>query len=480
MKTKFFPIIIAAVALVLTACNNNPEYSSDQLNLVLNGVRYDIPLSVEEPVNLTTLCTEFDASVEIINASAFKSITVDGQKLKNGKCSLAVPEISKDKQIVIAYTAADKEGTVTLNTLHSLIPDMVVSGHGQAQGDYYCSFVWQRLVFKCDNDGKILFYRFEPRTVIETGDDSGWWDFKKHVAEDGTVYYSYHANDPQFAERLFMGYDPGMRVIMDDHYNPLDTIHLLESLNGEVAEGEPLDGHDFYFFSPNHYIVSAYIRRTRHNQAIFACYLQEVENGQVVFDWWSVDHPETVEWTDPVFGLERDYMHFNCVQVLPDGELLCSLRHESTIVKIKRSDKSGDILWAIHGYDQPEEYSFCGQHYATLHGNTLTLFDNGNGHTPPATRLLKLQINPENGVVLSGENILPANDRVYFTTACGSFVPVGDYYVAGWGIPGLEAGPNDRLVTEYDAAGNEIFGIRHTGGYQENFFNGSYRCVKCQ
>ena len=101
MKTKFFTVLIATAALALTACDNHPEYSSDKLSLVINGASYEITLPAEQPVDLTTLCTEFDASVEIVNASAFKSITVDGQKLKNGKCSLPVSEISKDKQILI-------------------------------------------------------------------------------------------------------------------------------------------------------------------------------------------------------------------------------------------------------------------------------------------------------------------------------------------------------------------------------------------
>ncbi len=479
-RNHFFAVVGMVAILVLTGCNNLPEHPAEQLNITINGVDYRIALPAENPVDLTTLCTEFDAAVVVSNYDEFKSLTIDGNRLKNNTLALPVKRIDKDSHIIIDYNTGAQQGTVVLNTLNSLIPEMEVSGKGEAPGDYYLSFVWLRLIIKCDNAGDILYYRYEPRTFSDVNDDSGWWDFKKVRSTDGETYYCYHANDPKFADRLFMGYDPGMRVIMDDHYHPLDTIHLLPSRKYDVQAGEPLDGHDFYFFSPDHYIVSAYIKRTRQDQDIFACYLQEVENGQVVFDWWSVDHPQMVRWTDPAFGLVRDYVHFNSIQVLPDGNLMCSLRHESTIIKIRRTDGSGEIMWAIHGYDLDEQYAFSGQHYARLSHDTLTLFDNGNGHTPPTTRLMRLIIDPDTGEVLGGGNILPANDDSYFTMACGAFSMQDSHYIAGWGIPGSESGPHDRVLTEYDLTGREVFGIRHTGDYTRNFLSGTYRCVKCK
>ena len=228
-------------------------------------------------------------------------------------------------------------------------------------------------------------------------------------------------------------------------------------------------------------IVSAYVERDKWGQYIYASYLQEVKDGEVVFDWWSTDHKDLKTWVDPFFGLERDYVHFNSIQVLPDDNLLVSLRHLSSLLKIDRATGTGDILWRIAGTKLDEEQSFSGQHYATLlDDNTLTIFDNGNGHNPAATRLLRLTVDPETGDVTGGGNILPTDDNSYFTQACGSFALVGNNYVAGWGLPGLPEGPYDRLVTEMDANGKEIFGLRLTGAYQPTFFNSSYRCVKCQ
>lgn len=478
-------LMLPAALCGLAACsvNDTPSIPSaaSEMCLYVNGEHYDIALPATEAVNLTTLCTEFDADISIKNAGEFQSLMVGGVDASNGSCALPVDEIANDRQIEIAYATGGKTGTVRLNTRHAGIPEIVTTGQGEAPGDFYLSFVYLRLVMKYDNLGRLLYYRFEPRTIANSEDVSGWWDFKKHIGDDGKVYYSYHANNPKHADRVMMGYDPGVRVILDEHYNLVKTIGLLPSRNGKVTSEEPLDGHDFYFFNPDHYIVSAYVERDKWGQYIYASYLQEVKDGEVVFDWWSTDHKDLKTWVDPFFGLERDYVHFNSIQVLPDDNLLVSLRHLSSLLKIDRATGTGDILWRIAGTKLDEEQSFSGQHYATLlDDNTLTIFDNGNGHNPAATRLLRLTVDPETGDVTGGGNILPTDDNSYFTQACGSFALVGNNYVAGWGLPGLPEGPYDRLVTEMDANGKEIFGLRLTGAYQPTFFNSSYRCVKCQ
>lgn len=51
-----------------------------------------------------------------------------------------------------------------------------------------------RLIEKVDNNGQLLYYRFEPLQAIERN-STGWWDFKKHHADDGKTYYSYQEPD---------------------------------------------------------------------------------------------------------------------------------------------------------------------------------------------------------------------------------------------------------------------------------------------
>jgi hypothetical protein len=330
---------------------------------------------------------------------------------------------------------------------------------------------------KYDNDGQILYYRYDPTSDVGTFKELGYWDFKKHVFE-GKTYYSFHAPDDDFADRAFTGYDPGMRVLLDDHYVPVDTIHALPSRDGYLKGGEPLDGHDFYFFSPTHWIASAsYVEREVNGKMLAVGYLQEVENGEVVFDWWSSDHKEMAEWGSPVFDTSYDYVHFNSVQVLPDDNWLCSFRALSSLLKIDH--ETGDILWRINGEALADSLSFYGQHYATLHDdNTLTLFDNGNGHDPQLTRVLRLNVDPETGEVSGGGDMLNPGGN-YFTQACGAVqLFSGDRFTVGWGWSS-EAGNNTRLVSEHDAEGRVVFALsRSAADCMPNSVNPSYRCVK--
>jgi len=467
-------MLSAALAAGLAACSAlednpvspTPPAPATEMCIYVNGEHYDIALPATEAVDLRTLNTEFEADIRIENADAFEALTMS-----------PFTEIARDKQIEIAYTTGGQSGTVRLNTLPAGVPDIEATGKGVIPGDFYLSFIYQRLIMKYDNDGRILFYRYDPTPAAGTFNELGYWDFKKHVF-DGKTYYSYHAPDDNFADRAFTGYDPGMRVLLDDHYRVVKTIHALKSRDGFLPDGAPLDGHDFHFFSPGHWISSAsYVEREVDGKKLAVAYLQEVNDGEVVFDWWSTDHQEMADWCSPVFDTSYDYVHFNSVQVLPDGNWFCSFRALSSLLKIDRT--SGDIIWRINGEALPADQCFSGQHYATLHDDgMLTLFDNGNAHDPQLTRVLRLNVDPETGEVSGGGDMLnPGGD--YFTQACGAVQLFSDdRFTVGWGWSS-EAGNNIRLVTEHDADGREVFGLRRNAvDSKPNSVNPSYRCVK--
>lgn len=480
MKLLSFRLLFLSLLLVATgglaSCDKQQEPAAE-MRLHVNDETYHVALPAQEPVNLITLSCEFDAEIQILNAREFDDIRIDGVPVKHGRCKLPVPELSAERQIEIRYSTGGETGTILLNTLNSNIPPVVAEGKGEVPGDFYLSFIFRRLIQKYDNEGRLLFYRFDPGEKDGTMDENGYWDFKKHVL-DGKTYYSYHAPDPAFADRAFTGYNPGMRVLLDAYYRPVKTIHAKASRDGHLPDGEPIDGHDFYFFSPDHYILSMYTEREVAGKTLCVAYLQEVQDGEVVFDWWSSDHPEMAGWASPVFDTSYDCVHFNSIQVLPDGNWLCSFRHLCSVVKIDRAGGTGDILWRIAGADLPEEHRFYGQHYARFHDdNTLTLFDNGNGHTPPCTQIKRLFIDPATGEVDGGGDLLPSGSD-YFSMACGAVGWFGDHFVVGWGWC-LQEQDNSRLVSEYAADGRVVFSLRHKSpDYLVNSLNSSYRCVK--
>ena len=268
----------------------------------------------------------------------------------------------------------------------------MAKGKATSPGHFYLSFVYLPIIEKVDNSGNLLYYRCEP--VGEGVDYStispGWWDFKKHVF-GGTTYYSYHVADPNFQDRGFTGYNPGMRIVTDEHYTPIDTLHLQPSLDGFVKQGDPIDGHDFYM--------------------------------------------------------------------------------------IDRKGGTGRLLWSLRGTNLEDGADFHGQHYARWHeaDSTITLFNNSNGVF--STRMLRLTVDLTTGELKKSAVLC---DDGYFSAAFGALSFSGDNMIVGWGIPGNDA-VNNRLLSEYDANGNELFTLcRPTNNINQNTLLSSYRCVKCQ
>ena len=237
-----FALVIATI-FVMIGCKHHDE--TDVLKVKINGESYSIPLKSDTVVNLITLSTEFDAEFEVENASMFQELRIAGKSATGGFVKVPVEKIAAGVQLPVEYRSGDNEGTLRINTLNANIPPFAVTGKATAEGDFYLSFVHLRLIMKYDNDGNILYYRCNPDEIGSTN-NTGWWDFKKHEI-GGRTYYSYHANDPKFSSMVISGFNPGMRVIMDDHYKVLKTIQLVSS-GPYIHTGAPIDGHDFYMF----------------------------------------------------------------------------------------------------------------------------------------------------------------------------------------------------------------------------------------
>ena len=488
-KTILNQLFLLTIGVGMTSClgvMDVPVPNSETMILEVMGERYEVVLPASEPLSLRTLTNEFDITVKVLNASEFSSVTIGGQPLADGSCTLRAPEVfNASTYIDVDYVKDSKQGSIKLRTYPDKLFTLGSTGEGVIPGDFYLSFIYQPLIMKINNKGRLLYYRFVPTRDNGTFDELGYWDFKKHVF-DGKTYYSYHAPDLAFKDKAFTGYDPGMRILMDEHYVPVDTIHALASSDGYLPAGSPLDGHDFYFFSPTHWIASAsYVEREVNGENRAVAYLQEVDNGEVVFDWWSSDHSEITEWSEAAttFDTSYDYVHFNSVDVLPDGNWLVSFRAISTISKVSHDD--GSLLWTIHGEDGSlDNDGFSGQHYVRYHekadNSYITVFDNGNAHEPSHTRTLRLKVDEDAGSISVSniENLTEGNPS-YFTMACGALLDFADQgFVVGWGWSQEEDNCN-RLVSECAPDGTRRFEI-HLLDNAPVSVNPSYRCVKCE
>lgn len=190
-------------------------------------------------------------------------------------------------------------------------------------------------------------------------------------------------------------------------------------------------------------------------------------NGEVTFTWESLDHiPLTAaEYTEQrPYWIEsgiNDYFHGNSLTFSNDGNLLISGRHVNQVLKV--STTTGEVIWKLGGKDSDFVFvndprkGFSHQHSVhQLENGNILLYDNGNLHSPPVTRMAEYKINEE---TMTAELVWSySNGR--FTLATGSVqrLPNGNTLI-GWGIE-LDGLRSDvPRITEIDAEGNVVLEI---------------------
>lgn len=360
--------------------------------------------------------------------------------------------------------------------------DIRVSGQTDLPGNFYLSFVYSRNIIMLDGKGRIVWSKHEEQPY--EGASTGWWDFKKHVV-DGKTYYSYHDQTGAYDNYGLEGYAPGERVILDENFNEVKRIKFEAS--NVVSKGDPLDGHDFLLIDLDHYILSGYIHETVFNvpgyeqgsQVVYS-YLQEVKGGEVVWDWRSADYPElyalTITDGTPTaadYANEQtdvpDIIHFNAMRFNDDGNLVCSFRNLSTVLCLDRTKRTDQILWKLSGNGdefglaEPEKSS-C-QHYVTVDGNQVMVFDNGNKNE--LTRVLTWRIDEQGRVV---ETVDAHSFNGKFSRACGSAQRVdGSIYVVSFGAATKD---NEYMSVIDFATGEKLLSVT-----QDDPQNFTYRCV---
>ena len=362
------------------------------------------------------------------------------------------------------------------------LPEYTIDGETDLQGNFYISFVYSKNIMMLDGKGQLVWYKHE--APDGSGVNAGFWDFKKHMI-NGETYYSYHDQNTSGDKYGLEGYAPGERVILDSNFKEVKRITFEESPT--VYKGHFLDGHDFLMIDLDHYIMSGYIRDRVYNipgyesgSNVIYSYLQEVKDGEVVWDWRSIDYPElySLTATDATptandfanqYVDAPDYVHFNAMRLNDDGNLVCSFRHLNTILCLDRTKSTDQIMWKLSGfgdqYGLTSDEKTCGQHYVTVDGNNVTVFDNHN--SAQATRVCSYAIDTD-GKVLTDFKKYAIEGK--FSSACGSAqLLYGETYALGWG-----RSENDSVcMCVYDFSTDSQL-ISMTLANRNNF---TYRCA---
>jgi hypothetical protein len=265
--------------------------------------------------------------------------------------------------------------------------------------------------------------------------------------------------------------------------------------------GSPTDSHELYTLPNGDHLLLSYPFKSGvdltglpgnpapgPNSTIADCVIQDVNpQGNLVWQWTASDHIDPVaENTFPAPTTINgqtiyDVYHCNSIDADTSGHLLLSVRHTNAVFQIRRSDskivwklggkptnKDGAQIITIQNYPQG---SINAQHDARyLPNGDLSLFDDQSFNFAPASGVefsLNLTTSTAQPVF---QFVSPINAN---SLATGSFRRYSDgHSVVCWGFTSFNGSNAGGVLSEVDAAGNDVLDIAFTNG------NAAYRAVK--
>jgi len=289
-----------------------------------------------------------------------------------------------------------------------------------------------------DNYGTPVFYREIPAVTA---------DFK--IQEDYLTYFQ--------AAGTLSGIFYGQFMMMDDAFRVVDTFNTGNGYQACMFDFRLLPGgHSLLLtYDPQPVGMDTVVPGGNPNATVIGCVFQELDaDKNVIFQWRSWDHFSITDAAPDVDLTAElvDYCHLTSVEACPGGYLISS-RNMDEITRIDGA--TGAVGWRLNGkhneFSFPNDTSrFSHQHDARrLEDGRLTLFDNGNLHVPPYSRVAEYILD-EAGKTASLSWAYPGLPGGIFSPTYGSAqrLPDGNTMI-GWGMV--------AKTTEVDTAGNKRF-----------------------
>jgi len=274
-----------------------------------------------------------------------------------------------------------------------------------------------------DNYGTPVYYQNWPRRTN---------DFKTLVNNQLT-FCDFDNSNPEINKYL----------VMDSKFNLTDTLVM--------GNGYVLDQHDILMRENGNHFLMAYdpqlvdmsqiVEGGDTNATVIGFVVQELDKDHnVIFQWRSWDHFDILDANNTDFTSDRiDYVHGNAFEIDTDGNMLMSLRNMEEITKIDLN--TGDIIWRLGLLAKNnmftftnDETGFSWQHdIRRLPNGNITVYDNGNYHTPKFSQALEYTLDEVNYTAELAWNYI--HDPVVYGRATGAHRKLanGNAFIC-WGL----------------------------------------------
>jgi Arylsulfotransferase (ASST) len=256
-----------------------------------------------------------------------------------------------------------------------------------------------------------------------------------------------------FYRGVGLTYGRGEYVILDSSYRELTRVRAGNGYQG--------DHHEFLITPGDTALITVYnpVRRDLSplggsaDGTVLDGIIQEIdiETGEVLFEWHSLDHVDIEETFYVPKNLEEpfDYFHINSIDVDHDSNLIVSARRTFTVYKIDR--ETGEVLWRLGGERSDFEMGpgtwMRYQHDARRQPDgTISIFDNGGVNKDDRSLGIVLDLD-EKSATLVREYANP-DGRVAAVQGNMQVLPNGNVFI-GWG--------SDPHLSEFSRDGELLF-----------------------
>lgn len=354
--------------------------STMEIELLINGELVKIDFSKENfNIDVPQLQCDEPNTIELLSNRQNFNVKFNGTVLtRYNPVMFELSSISENFSIEVEYYSDSSSYKAYINTYNSNLVKITevgdFSNYLDENSELLFSFRNVPQILKKDSKGNILFYRVEG----DKESNIGLTDFKKHeIGEE--VYYSFH-RETNF-DSLITGSIQGERVILDRNYQVIETIR---SAQGKYTKsGDLIDGHDFKMLGLNHYMLlcnsiqlvdnipmeNEYTKElipipSDGKSSVVCTTIQEIKDGEVVFEFNSIDHPFLYSMarsvSDPFSSdflntntLTPNYGMINCFEN-KDNEIVISFPNCNSVISFVKDICS--VKWILSdGYFNEDE-----------------------------------------------------------------------------------------------------------------------------
>mgnify|MGYP000022825515 CR=1 FL=1 len=263
----------------------------------------------------------------------------------------------------------------TFPTYEFEVNELIFDGH-------YCANAWQ--------------LNPETTTNVFILDSMGYLAWYRKDQDEHSTDFKYQASTNSFSDITYWEGPAGVFYTYDHTFNAIDTL-----ISGNEERG---DTHEFLLLENGHKLIGTLYDTIMDLRGYIFNGLGGIEECRVrgfgiqefdtdnnlIWNWHSTDFVHPNEYSDGLnyYPNDFDYAHGNALDIDDDGNLLVSLRNTSTVYKIDRVNRTGEILWRLGGENSSftianSDDRFSAQHYAhRLPNGNIGLYDNGNLRWP--------------------------------------------------------------------------------------------------